>query len=269
MNRVQGGKTEQVAQHAPADTLFPDPVRILNPSGEGPFVLACEHASNLVPPSLRGLGLDPADLADHIAWDIGAAALTEKLSAKLDAPAVLAGYSRLLYDCNRAPDAPDCIPARADGRIVTGNERLDATRRRQRREGLYEPFHAALDEILGRRGPGTALITIHSFTPRMRSGPRRDLHAGIIFDGENPFARRLAQQIAAHEGIICRINEPYAASDGVTHTLRRHGAGRGLRHAMIEIRNDLLRSETNLSHWADILHRSVQKSVQETTPETG
>ncbi len=265
MNRVQGGKTERGAQPAPADMLFPDPVRILNPSGKGPLVLACEHASNLFPPSLRGLGLDPADLSDHIAWDIGAAALTERLSARLDAPAVLAGYSRLLYDCNRAPDAPDCIPVRADGRIVTGNEHLDAARRRQRREGLYEPFHAALDGILDRRGPDTALITIHSFTPRMRSGRPRDLHAGVIFDGENPFAQRLAEEIAAHEGVICRTNAPYAAADGVTHTLRRHGAGRGLLHAMIEIRNDLLRTDADLSHWADILQRSLRKTM----PETG
>ena len=40
-----------------------------------------------------------------------------------------------------------------------------------------------------------------------------------------------------------RLNEPYGPEDGVLHTLNLHAAPRGLRHAMIEIRNDFLLDE--------------------------
>ena len=36
------------------------------------------------------------------------------------------------------------------------------------------------------------------------------------------------------------LNEPYAASDGVTYTLAKHGEARGLHAIMLEIRNDLI-----------------------------
>jgi predicted N-formylglutamate amidohydrolase len=59
---------------------------------------------------LENLGLGPAELEAHIAWDIGAEAVARALSAKLDASLVLQRYSRLVYDCNRPPEAPDAMP---------------------------------------------------------------------------------------------------------------------------------------------------------------
>ena len=36
------------------------------------------------------------------------------------------------------------------------------------------------------------------------------------------------------------LNEPYAATDGVTYTLEKHGEAQALPAVMIEIRNDLI-----------------------------
>src|SRR5690606_37264874 len=91
---------------APED---PPPVTIVNPTGSGPVLLICDHASNAVPRSLQGLGLTERDLHRHIAWDIGSAEVTRMLAEALDAPAVLGGYSRLVIDCNRRLDHPDSI----------------------------------------------------------------------------------------------------------------------------------------------------------------
>src|SRR4051812_43865122 len=92
--------------HAPsgAALLAPDepaPFETLNPSGAAPVLLVCDHASRAVPRALGKLGLDDALLLRHIGWDIGAAEVTRDLVRRLDAPAVLSGYSRLVVDCNR------------------------------------------------------------------------------------------------------------------------------------------------------------------------
>src|SRR5579872_6562690 len=78
-------------------------------SGAAPVLLTCDHASRRVPAGLDLLGLTDVALAQHIGWDIGAAAVTRLLAPLLDAPAVLAGYSRLVIDCNRAPSDPSSI----------------------------------------------------------------------------------------------------------------------------------------------------------------
>lgn len=71
----------------------------------------CDHASNRVPRLLGNLGLEPAQLADHIGWDPGAAEVARRLSGHLDAPLGLSGYSRLAVDCNRPPDSRESITA--------------------------------------------------------------------------------------------------------------------------------------------------------------
>ncbi|MBM3560776.1 MAG: N-formylglutamate amidohydrolase, partial [Alphaproteobacteria bacterium] len=106
-------------------------------------LLVCCHAANGVPRRLGDLGVPVADRARHIAWDIGAAALTRALSARLGLPAVLSGYTRLAADCNRAPDQPGVMPEESDGTPVPGNRGLDEPARLRRLAALHAPYHAA------------------------------------------------------------------------------------------------------------------------------
>jgi hypothetical protein len=62
--------------------------------------------------------LPASELARHIAWDNGAASVTEALSEILDAPAILCNTSRLVIDCNRHLDASDLIPEVSDGTVI-------------------------------------------------------------------------------------------------------------------------------------------------------
>jgi hypothetical protein len=89
----------------------PEPVRIINPDGQSPFVLICDHASNAIPQEFGSLGLPAADLDRHIAWDPGAAPVARRMAKALDAVLVESGISRLVVDCNRPADAPDLIAA--------------------------------------------------------------------------------------------------------------------------------------------------------------
>ena len=92
---------------APDDPL---PVRVLRPEGRSDFVLTADHAGRAIPKRLGMLGLPEDELARHIAWDIGIAGVTERMSEALGAAAVLQNYSRLVIDCNRQPGLDSSIP---------------------------------------------------------------------------------------------------------------------------------------------------------------
>ena len=105
----------------------------INPQAPSPLIIVCDHASNRVPHSLHLLGLKPAQLALHIAHDIGAAGVATQLAEKCAAP-LLANYSRLVIDLNRQLQADSLIPAESDRIAVPGNRHL--TRRLRRELGI-------------------------------------------------------------------------------------------------------------------------------------
>ena len=224
--------------------------RIGEAAGPDRVVLVCEHASRAIPPELADLGLAPADRDSHAVWDIGGAALTHALADRLGAPAILGALSRLVYDCNRPPEAPGAMPAQVERVAVPGNAHLDATARAMRTRLVYEPFHDAVAGTLA-DAPGAALVTVHSFTPDWHGVPR-PVQIGYLHDSDVTLAR--AMQAAGQESGTpwdTRLNEPYSAEDGVTHTLARHGAARP--NVMIEVRNDLLRGDAAVAAMADHL----------------
>ena len=94
--------------------------------GNSPLLLLCDHASNALPPDVGTLGLAPALFETHIAYDIGAAAVTRALAAAYGAPALLGRWSRLLIDLNRGPEDPTLVMKLSDGSIIPGNRHADA-----------------------------------------------------------------------------------------------------------------------------------------------
>src|ERR1700683_2422327 len=138
--------------------------RILRPEGSGRFVLFCDHASNYIPLELHDLGLPASELARHIAWDIGAAGITEALSDRFDSAAILCGVSRLVIDCNRHLDASDLIPEVSDGTMIPGNRNLDDLARELRIQHRFVPYHDAIEVVLAdreRRGLKSIALSIH------------------------------------------------------------------------------------------------------------
>lgn len=237
---------------------------VINRAGRGPIVLLCEHASRDIPSAYAGLGLDGNDLARHIAWDIGALGLSVHLSTMLDAPLAHATYSRLLLDLNRAPEAHDSIVIESEGTKVPGNFDLDPEQRELRRQRIYEPFHAEVDALLDQRvraGMGTAVVSIHSFTPRYH-GVDRPWHVGVIARQDRRLAEGLLHALRAETGLCVGDNEPYGPQDGVYHSLGRHGEQRGLAGAMIEVRQDLLDDDASRLRWAQTLRRCLESALR-------
>jgi predicted N-formylglutamate amidohydrolase len=232
------------------------PALVLNGDGRTPYVLVCEHASNRLPKSLGTLGLPASELQRHIAWDIGAEKVARLLSRLIDAPLVLQRYSRLAYDCNRPPDSADAMPEISDSTHIPGNRNLSSDEKLARTREIYRPFHATIADLLDRRateGARSTMVTIHSFTPVYR-GERRPVELGILHGRDTGLADKL---ITSFPAVDARLNEPYGPEDGVLHTLDLHAAPRGLRHAMIEIRNDLLLDERGQVQWAERLAASL------------
>jgi predicted N-formylglutamate amidohydrolase len=243
----------------------PPPVQHWNGSGKAALLLACDHASNVVPRALGSLGLSAAELLRHIAWDIGAAAVTRLLAGRLDAPAILAGFSRLVIDCNRDPADPSSIPETSDGVAIPGNRGLAADARAARRAAIFAPYHEAIERWIAARlaeGAVPALIAIHSFTPVM-SGKARPWHVGILWDGDPRIPRPLLEALRADSALVVGDNEPYSAREPQGYTVRHHAALRGLPHVAIELRQDLIADDDGAARWAEILARALRPILAE------
>ena len=216
------------------------PVAIERADAKSDIVLICEHASALVPERLGDLGLSAELRQSHIAWDPGALSVAMMLSEMLDATLIYQRFSRLVYDCNRPPEASDSIPEISEIFEVPGNRGLTAAEKDVRTQALYIPFHAAIDRLLAERraeGRDPVIVTIHSFTP-VYKGVTRTVEIGILHDSDSRLADGMLAGVSG--GYDVRRNEPYAPVDGVTHTLRRHALGENHLNVMIEIRNDLI-----------------------------
>lgn len=232
---------------------------VVNPGGRAPICLVCEHASAAIPASLDGLGLAPEGRFSHAAWDIGARSLAVMLSRLLDAPLVASRVSRLVYDCNRPPEAPDAIPERSEVIEIPGNRSLSHQDKARRVEEVYLPFKKCLSETLDGFATPPALVTVHSFTP-VWHGRRRDVELGLLHDADDRLAR--AALDVAPATLDTRLNAPYSASDGVTHTLREHALPRGLPNVMLEIRNDLISDDTGVARIADLLAAMLSRALE-------
>ena len=228
------------------------PAEFFNSTGTSPYVLICEHASNHVPKALANLGLGAEDLERHIAYDIGAAGTARILSRLLNAPLILQRYSRLAYDCNRPPESESAMPEVSEIFSIPSNRGLSPEQRLARINGLYRPFMDAIAAFLDERaakGQHTVLASIHSFTP-IYKGKERTLDLGLLFDHDPWLANFM---LKAFPGDKARLNEPYGPKDGVMHLMNAHAAPRGLKHVMIEIRNNLIQDHAGQNTWANHL----------------
>ncbi len=242
----------------------PAPYEILNEAGDAPLLLLCDHATNFMPRAFRLLGLDEARLARHIAWDIGIAEVTRDLARRLDAPAVLSRFSRLIVDPNRQIDDPTLIPQIGDGVVVPGNRDLTPEARAARIDGFHRPYHAAVArtlDALRARGPGPAVVSMHSFTPVMK-GFERPWEIGILWNEDGRLSQPLMARLRA-QGLTVGDNQPYSGRGGHGHTLQAHADPRGLANALIEVRQDLIDTHHGAAQWSALLAKVLAEVLSD------
>ena len=217
------------------------------------WLVTCDHATNRVPIWVGGgsLGIAPADMARHIAYDVGAAGLTRALAERLDAPAILSDFSRLVIDPNRGEDDPTLLMRIYDGTVIPTNRHADAAEREQRLARLYRPYHAAYEDLAATR-PDRAICAIHSFTRQLRGRPRRPWAVGVLYSHHDERLGPALIQECRAAGWVTGDNEPYSGhlpGDSID----RHALAQGRPNVLIEVRNDLIRDEAGQAEWAERL----------------
>lgn len=233
-----------------------DIVTVSCASGASPVVLVCEHASHFIPPDLGDLGLSDRARYSHIAWDPGAMGVAQAMSHALDATLVASNVSRLVYDCNRPPDAEDAMPDEVEAFRIPGNAGLSPAERAARASAYYKPFQKTLAATIAAKTE-PVIVTVHSFTP-VFNGLARSIEIGLLHDADP----RLADAVLAQAtGFKIERNAPYGPGDGVTHTLKEHGLAHGHLNVMIEIRNDLIQTEAEQVKMGDTLATWLTKAL--------
>jgi predicted N-formylglutamate amidohydrolase len=245
----------------------PAAVSAYNLSGSSPFLFVADHAGNALPHALGRLGIAEAERERHIAWDIGIGGLGRLLADALDAMLIRQNYSRLVIDCNRPPGAATSIPEMSELTPIPGNVGLSEADKAARARAIFWPYHERIDAELDRRQQAvrpTLLIALHSFTPSFK-GVARPWHAALLYHRDPRLARRLLALLKEEKGLIVGDNEPYFVSDETDYTIPAHGERRGLPHALIEIRQDLIADESGQRAWALRLARLLPQAYRELT----
>lgn len=221
--------------------------------GDGNVLTIVDHASNYIPDSID-LGIDPALLDTHIAWDIGAAALAEALSF----PAFVATVSRLVIDFNRDQHALGVVPSFSDGIPIPGNNCNPSSRIAD----FWCPYHLALEHMISTMRP-TLLVSLHSFTPNLSSRPDevRPWEIGVLYNQDDR-AARVAIALLEAAGVNVGDQLPYSGKI-LNATMNRHGETTGTPYLGLEVRQDLIDTTDGVAKWARILLPVIEKCVKQ------
>lgn len=243
----------------PLPDAGPAPFDYVEGAEDARVLIICDHASPAIPPGYGDLGLPEECRQAHVAWDIGAAEVTRGLARRLNCPAVLAGVSRLVIDCNRQPGDPTSIPSCTCGVEVPGNRALDDAEADLRAERWFWPYHHQIGTVIAhlfRHGLPPAMVSVHSFTPRM-NGFSRPWHVGVLWNRDPRMALPVLDRLRAVDGLVVGDNEPYSGRE-INYSLDTHAGAAGLPHVSFEIRQDLIADTDGAERWADLLARVLR-----------
>lgn len=249
----------------------PFPVDVVNLEGESPIFLVCEHAGRRIPRKLGDMGLSEEDRKRHIAWDIGAGAVSALLAERLDAPLITQAYSRLVCDCNRETHVPSFIPVISERTSIPANEGLMPGDREARIAEIYRPLHDRIRDELDKRvaaGRPTVFLSMHSFTPVFMD-EERPMHIGLLYDRDPRLASLVGSVLRAGGDLVVADNEPYALDWSRDFTVPEHGERRGIPSLEIEIRQDLITEPEGQSAWAERLAPALERGAAHLLSEIG
>lgn len=222
--------------------------RTIGDTRAGGILIVADHASARVPDDID-LGIDPALLTQHIAIDIGVAAVAERICAEPGFAAFLGNVSRLVCDCNRDPHGPAIAPMASDGHAIPGNA-LDHAGHQARLDRFWHPYHQALAALIAAMQPAL-IVSLHSFTPHLASAPEvvRPWHIGVLYNQDRRGAGAALDWLRQHGELVVGDQQPYS---GVllNATMNRHAEAHGRRYFGVEIRQDLIGEAHGQAAWA-------------------
>ncbi|NIP19181.1 MAG: hypothetical protein GWM87_14220 [Xanthomonadales bacterium] len=237
----------------------PRPYTLINEEGRAPLLLVCDHASRAFPEAMQQLGVANWVLEKHVACDIGAAEVTRHLARMLDAPAVLAGYSRLIVDLNRKLHDASAFVKVSDGIAIPGNLDIGREEIDQRVRSFFNPYHDAISRKLDEfraRGVVPAFVSVHTCTPVFNRVVRQ-MHIGIMWDSDPRIPVPLIEKLDRMDGVEVGDNEPYSGRHPHDFTVDYHAEKPGLPSVGIEVRQDLVNTDEGARKWAGVLAEAL------------
>ena len=256
------GVTQTTLLLQPGD---PAPFGVENADGPSPILFVSDHAGRAIPLRLGTLGLDEAERARHISYDIGIYGVTTALAREMGAEYIFQPYSRLVIDCNRRPGLPQSVPLRSDGTVVPGNADLTEAARRAREVEILAPYQDQIDRTLRHRkaaGRPVALFAMHSCTDRLRSDPRpRPWQISVIAHRDWRLGTVLVDILRQGTDLNVGVNEPYVVDMAADYTVPVHAEATGLPYVEIEIRQDLIGDAGAQAAWARLLQPLFARAV--------
>jgi predicted N-formylglutamate amidohydrolase len=241
-------------------------VELFNPDATGACLVLCDHAGAQVPDELDQLGLTPRELQHHIAYDIGAAAVTYRLARELGASALLDHCSRLVIDPNRRPNTATAIPKVSDGTVVPGNRALSPAERRERMRRYHLPYHRAIARHLAgirRSGRTPVVVAVHSFTPQLAGGLPRPWQIGVLWRDDRRLAAPVLEALLRRGDLTVGDNQPYSGLAEFGYTIEFHCQRARLPHVMLEIRQDEIADEAGAERYATIAAAALRPVLAE------
>ena len=207
----------------------------------GPLVISCEHATNILPDSIKPDLDDHPWLQTHWAYDIGARDVALAIIQETRSAGVLSRFSRLVCDPNKSPDDNTVVRSKIEQHVLGFNELLSPELLRRRVERYHRPFHDAIDSLLRLRLPGGGdilLVAIHTFVPALY-GLHHKLDVGVLFHPHQAVAMRLLEKLN-EQGFTTALNEPRSGRRGQIYSASRHGLRNQVVFLELEINQALL-----------------------------
>lgn len=218
----------------------------------GGILVVADHASNRVPDDID-LGIDPAQLNQHIAIDLGVAEVAERMAQRPGTAAFLGNVSRLVCDFNREEHQPGVVPIASDGHAIPGNA-LDHAGHEARLGRFFRPYHDGLAALLA-ASPQALILSLHSFTPVLSTHPEqaRPWQVGVLYNHDDR-AARLAIPLLEADSPIVGDQQPYSGQL-LNATMNLHAEAEGRPYLGIEVRQDQIATAEQQGEWAERLHR--------------
>ena len=236
------------------------PFEIFENKSATPWVIICDHASNIVPESVAkgSLGLDKLEMKRHIAFDIGAKNLAVELGNILKAPVICSNFSRLVIDPNRGEKDPTLVMQLYDGTIIPANKNVEKTEILRRLNLFYRPYHDAIEQVLARL-ENPIVVSIHSFTPQLKGKKKRPWQIGLLAANDRRLHDVFLRCLKQEQSLYIGDNQPYVGKLPGD-TIDQHAIKKGRLNTLIEVRNDLICNNEKQKKWAAIIGKKLNQA---------
>jgi predicted N-formylglutamate amidohydrolase len=125
----------------------------------------------------------------------------------------------------------------------------------------YQNEIAGRLDALRKANHPTLFVSMHSFTPSLRSRPSaRPWHVGLCIGVDSRFTQHVVNALRADSDLLVGVNEPYEVDMAREYAIPVHAEARGLPYVQFEIRQDLIGEKSGQKAWGVRVARALERA---------